>query len=125
MNPITSIFRNKSRAETVLIDTLGNKMFGSLNFYLFIYLFLYLLGSKPVHFNDFFEKNLVQNMASLLNIDGSRIRVVEIVNAAEKNRRRRRTSNDEVMTVTIEIGDPPERHISYTPENTFAPGNSS
>lgn len=91
----------------------------------FIYLFLYLLGSKPVHFNDFFEKNLVQNMASLLNIDESRIRVVEIVNAAEKNRRRRRTSNDEVMTVTIEIGDPPERHISYTPENTFAPGNSS
>lgn len=64
-------------------------------------------------------------MASLLNIDESRIRVVEIVNAAEKNRRRRRTSNDEVMTVTIEIGDPPERHISYTPVKTFAPGNSS
>lgn len=43
MNPITSIFRNKSRAETVLVDTLGNKMFGFLTF---IYLFIFVSSRK-------------------------------------------------------------------------------
>ena len=84
----------------------------------------YLLGSKPVHFNDFFEKNLIQNLASLLNIDESRIRVVEIVNAAGGSRRRRRESDDKTMTVTIEIGDPPQPSIPYTPEDKFVPENS-
>lgn len=83
-----------------------------------------LLGSKPVHFNDFFEKNLIQNLASLLNIDESRIRVVEIVNAAGGSRRRRRESDDKTMTVTIEIGDPPQPSIPYTPEDKFVPENS-
>lgn len=83
-----------------------------------------LLGSKPVHLNDFFEKNLIQNLASLLNIDESRIRVVEIVNAAGGSRRRRRESDDKTMTVTIEIGDPPQPSIPYTPEDKFVPENS-
>ncbi len=87
-------------------------------------LIFYLLGSKPVHFNDFFENNLIENLASLLNIDKSRIRVVEIVNAAGNSRRRRRESDDKVMTVTIEIGDPPQPHIPYTPEDKYVPGNS-
>jgi len=84
----------------------------------------FLLGSKPVHFNDFFEKNLIQNLASLLNIDESRIRVVEIVNAAGSSRRRRREPDDKTMTVTIEIGDPPLPSIAYTPEDKFVPENS-
>ena len=84
----------------------------------------YLLGSRPVHFNDFFEKNLIQNLASLLNIDESRIRVVEIANAAGDSRRRRRESDDKTMTVTIEIGDPPQPSIPYTPEEEFVPENS-
>ena len=84
----------------------------------------YLLGSKPIHFNDFFEKNLIQNLASLLDIDESRIRVVEIVNAAGSSRRRRRESDDKTMTVTIEIGDPPQPSIPYTPEDKFVPENS-
>ena len=83
-----------------------------------------VLGSKPVHFNDFFEKNLIENLASILNIDKSRIRVVEIVNAAGNSRRRRRESDDKEMTVTIEIGDPPQPHIPFTPEEKYFPGNS-
>lgn len=83
----------------------------------------YLLGSKPVHFNDFFEKNLIQNLASILNIDESRIRVVEIVNAVGGSRRRRE-SDDKTMTITIEIGDPPQPIIPYTPEDKFVPENS-
>ena len=55
---------------------------------------IYFLGSKPVHFNDFFEKNLIENLASLLGIDESLIRVVEIVNALGDSRRRRRDSDD-------------------------------
>lgn len=88
---------------------------------LFVFSFL---GSKPVRFNDFFEKNLIQNLATLLNIDESRIRVVEIVNAAGISRRRRRDSDDSQMIVTMEIGDPPSRHIPYTPEEKYTPRNA-
>ena len=89
-----------------------------------IFIFFFSLGTKPVHFNDFFEKNLIQNLASLLNIDKSRIRVVEIVNAAGNSRRQRRESDDKTMSVTIEIGDPPQPHIPYSPEGKFVPKNS-
>lgn len=85
---------------------------------------IYFLGSKPVHFNDFFEKSLIENLASLLGIDESLIRVVEIVNALGDSRRRRRDSDDETMTVTLEIGDPPQEKIPFKPEETYVPGNS-
>ena len=85
---------------------------------------IYFLGSKPVHFNDFFEKNLIENLASLLGVDESLIRVVEIVNALGDSRRRRRDSDDETMTVTLEIGDPPQKKIPFKPEETYVPGNS-
>ena len=81
-------------------------------------------GSRPVHFNDFFEKNLIHNLASLLQIDESRIRIVEVVNALESSRRRRRKSNDGTMNIKIEIGNPPQPQIPYTPEGKFNPGNS-
>ena len=105
--------------DPLFVNPFWSKIVVTLN--LFVY--SHLLGSKPVHFNDFFEKNLIQNLASLLNIDQSRIRVVEIVNVAGNSRRRRRDSDDKVMTVTIEIGDPPQPRIPYTPEETFVPGN--
>lgn len=59
---------------------------------------------RAVSIDDFFTKNLVNNLADLLGIDKSLIRVVDIV--SENGRRRRRSSND-VVTVQIEIADPP------------------
>ena len=85
---------------------------------------MYFLGSKPVHFNDFFEQNLIQNLAALLGIDESLIRVVEIVNAAGDSRRTRRDSEDDTMTIALEIGDPPQKKIPFKPEETYVPGNS-
>ena len=59
---------------------------------------------RAVSIDDFFTKNLVNNLADLLGIDKSLIRVVDIV--SENTRRRRRSSGD-VTIVQIEIADPP------------------
>ena len=56
-----------------------------------------------VSIDDFFEKNLVNNLAALLGIDESRIRIVNIV--SESGKRKRRSSGD--VSIEIEIGDPP------------------
>jgi hypothetical protein len=77
-------------------------------------------GVKPVHVNNFFEKNLITNLAALLNIDRSRIRVVEIVNAAAgRFRRRRAVPRDDTMKITIQISNPPPLRIPYEPEETY------
>ena len=62
------------------------------------------LGMRAVSIDDFFTTNLVNNLADLLGIDQSLIRVVDIV--SENGRRRRRSSGD-VAIVQIEISDPP------------------
>ena len=62
------------------------------------------IGMKAVSIDDFFKKNLVSNLAELLGIDKSLIRVVDII--SESSRRRRRSS-DNVAIVQIEIADPP------------------
>ena len=59
---------------------------------------------RAVSIDDFFTKNLVNNLADLLGIDKSLIRVVDIVS---ENSRRRRRSSDDVAIVQIEIADPP------------------
>lgn len=59
---------------------------------------------KAVSIDDFFTKNLVNNLADLLGIDKSLIRVVDIVS---ENGRRRRRSSGGVSIVQIEIADPP------------------
>ncbi len=52
---------------------------------------------------EYFINNLISNLAFTLNIDISRIRVVNII--SEDSARRRRSVSDN--TVTIEFGDPP------------------
>ena len=69
------------------------------------------LGMKPVPVDEFFEVNLVQNLAALLGIDTSRIRIMNVVSANGGARRRRTT--DENMVVEFEIGDPPATTIEY------------
>jgi hypothetical protein len=66
---------------------------------------------KPVTVDEFFEVNLVQNLAALLGIDTSRIRIMNVV-SAEGGARKRRTA-DENMVVEFEIGDPPATTIDY------------
>ena len=46
------------------------------------------------------------------------------MNAAGDSPRRRRDSDDDTMTVTLEIGDPPQKKIPFKPEETYVPGNS-
>ena len=60
---------------------------------------------KAVSIDDFFKINLVNNLAELLGIDKSLIRVVNIVSADRNSRRRRRSPSD--VSVEIEIADPP------------------
>ena len=62
------------------------------------------IGMRAVSIDEFFGKNLINNLADLLGIDKSLIRVVNIV--SESGRRRRRSS-DNVVNVQIEIADPP------------------
>lgn len=70
---------------------------------------------KAVSIDDFFKVNLVNNLADLLGIDKSLIRVVNIVSADGNSRRRRRSAGD--ISVEIEIADPP------TASNTSSSSN--
>ena len=120
---ISDSVRLVKRGQSTLIVLLMQFFFFHRCCFNFFFSVIYFLGSKPVHFNEFFEKNLIQNLASLLGIDESLIRVVEIVNAAGDSRRRRRDSDD-TITVTLEIGDPPQKKVPFNPEETYVPGNS-
>lgn len=62
--------------------------------------------------DEFFEVNLVQNLAALLGIDTSRIRIMNVVGAGGAEGRRRREA-DENMVVEFEIGDPPAASIEH------------
>ncbi len=65
---------------------------------------------KPVPLDEFFEVNLVQNLAALLGIDTSRIRIMNVVSAGGARRRRTTDGN---LQVEFEIGDPPATTIDY------------
>ncbi|XP_048585401.1 fibrocystin-L isoform X2 [Nematostella vectensis] len=77
------------------------------------------IGIKAVRIDEFFEKNFVANLAALLGIDKSRIRIVEIVGAS---RRRRRMVSSKAMFVCIDIANPPLTSIPYTGDED---GNST
>ena len=62
------------------------------------------LGIAAVSIDDFFTENLVSNLADLLGIDQSLIRIVNIV---RENSRRKRRSSADVVIVQVEIADPP------------------
>ncbi|XP_022094388.1 fibrocystin-L-like [Acanthaster planci] len=66
-------------------------------------------GVPAVSLDDFYESgNLVKNLASLLNLDPSQIRVVEVVR--EGTRRRRRLAEGQ-SGVELEIGPQPTQEI--------------
>ncbi|XP_071946022.1 fibrocystin-L-like [Antedon mediterranea] len=73
------------------------------------------VGVAPVDVDDFYEEDLVNNLASLLGVDESQIRVVDVVR--EGGRRKRSTE----FQVLIEIGESP-RASSNSSENS---GNST
>lgn len=68
-------------------------------------------GVPAVEVDNFFEENIVQNLANLLNIPPSKIRVVEIISEDSVRRRRRATGEVEVV---VEIGDQPSATSSST-----------
>ena len=61
-------------------------------------------GVPAVAVDDFYEINLVNNLAALLNVEPSQIRIVDVV--SESSRRRRRSTAE--TEVTVEIGPEPE-----------------
>ena len=72
------------------------------------------LGFYSVDIDSFFEENLVLNIAMVLNLDPSQIRVVNAVNEDTLTRRKRslnvrkpRAVSDQVI-YDVEIGDPPQ-----------------
>lgn len=64
---------------------------------------------KAVTIDEFFEERLVENLAALLGIDKSKIRVMNVISAGGARRRR---AVDE-MVADVEIGDPPAPTIDY------------
>jgi hypothetical protein len=65
---------------------------------------------KPISIDEFFEEKLVENLAALLGIDKSKIRVMNVIGAGGARRRR---AVDETMEVEFEIGNPPAASIEY------------
>ena len=71
---------------------------------------------KPISVDEFFEENLVENLAALLGIDKSMIRVMNVISAGGAARRRRAVDN---MFVEVEISDPPAPSIEYAEEDLY------
>ena len=69
-----------------------------------------------VSLDDFFESDrFVEYLAFVLKIDISMIRVVDIVSEdTPLQRKRRNLQNSMNMTVTLEIGDPPQNGTAVT-----------
>ncbi|XP_065902312.1 fibrocystin-L-like [Dysidea avara] len=65
------------------------------------------INLPPVTVDEFFEDNLVNNLATLLGIDKSRIRVVNVISEASNRKRQ-----VEGTSVEIEIGNPPETTLN-------------
>ncbi|KAJ8026384.1 Fibrocystin-L [Holothuria leucospilota] len=61
-------------------------------------------GVPAVEVDDFFEKNIIENLANLLDIPKTKIRIVEIIREDSRRRKRRATGEVEVV---VEIGNPP------------------
>lgn len=81
------------------------------------------IGVPAISVDEFFEKNLVSNLASLLGIPENRIQVMEVVSASGSSRRRRRALD--VKQISIQIADPPLASVDYEEEEVFTPNGSS
>jgi len=80
-----------------------------------------------VPIENFFEENVVANLAGLLGIDPSNIRVTNIVRENSVGRKKRDTSDDGPVTgLEFEIGPPPlEDLVEFMPEEyTYVPETS-
>lgn len=66
-----------------------------------------------VSLDQFFLNNLINNLAFVLKIDISRIRVVKIISEDSLRRKRHLLATNGINTVTLEFGDPPA--MSVTP----------
>ncbi|XP_071944841.1 fibrocystin-L-like [Antedon mediterranea] len=64
------------------------------------------VGVAPVDVDDFYEEDLVNNLASLLGIDDSQIRVVSVI----REGKRRKRSNE--IKVVMEIGESPSESLN-------------
>ena len=104
-------------------------------------LYIVLVGSTPVEIkmqpvillqlsmsaagvttDQFFEDNLVQNLASLLNVDSSKVRILEIVRGSGR-RKRRQTAG--TLNVQFEIGDPPAETLPNDTTTTSVAENTT
>eukprot|EP00794_Sanderia_malayensis_P006712 gene6712-7474_t len=72
------------------------------------------VSTTSVSTSDFFKKNLVKNLAALLGIDPSKVRVMEVISASG-TRRRRATSS--LSYVNVQIGDPPQTTTNTSATN--------
>ncbi len=77
-------------------------------------------GVPAIAVDEFFEENLINNLVAFLDVEPSQIRIVEII-AADSKRRKRATSETEVI---LEIGDPPADSIE-TVVTTQNPGTGT
>eukprot|EP00795_Rhopilema_esculentum_P009048 gene9048-16692_t len=62
------------------------------------------VSSKSISGDDFFKKNLVNNLAALFGIDKSRIRVMDVISAGGARRKR----STDLSYIDVQIGDPPQ-----------------
>lgn len=62
-------------------------------------------GLPPMSFDDFYGKNLANNLANFLGIPPSKIRYVNVVSELSTSRRRKRSVSG--LKITIQIGDEP------------------
>ena len=82
--------------------------------------------SLEVSVDDFFsEDRLVQNLAFLLGIDSSQIRVVSVVMETITKRKRRQTGSMTRVDVEFEIGNPPVSVVTINTTNTTTPDNET
>ena len=65
-----------------------------------------------VSLDDFFLYNLINNLAYVLKINPSHIRVVKIIAEDSARRRRNLLSTNVTNSVTLEFGDPPQMNVS-------------
>ena len=58
------------------------------------------ITQSTVSIDDFFKENIIQNIAALLGIDNSRIRIMDVISAGGKRKRR---SAEEQVVITVRI----------------------
>ena len=63
---------------------------------------------------EFYGKNIINNLARFLRVKPDQIRVVKAVSETPNGKRRRRATTTTTLSVTIEIGDAPATKINIT-----------